>query len=332
MGTILSRAEGALLGQLAGDALGSLVEFKSPDAIRAEYPGGVRDLADGGTWNTLAGQPTDDSELALALARTLIGADTYSEVTAAGAYGGWYASGPFDIGGTTSRAFSPAAVALARAENPAAAAREAANGDSQANGALMRVSPLGIFGWRFPSETVAGWARADASLSHPHPVCQDANALVAVSIAHAVAGGPTPDDLYRSALSWAEDAGLRSEIRDRLELAASGPPADFMVQQGWVLIAFQNAFYRLLHAESFEEGVVETVGCGGDTDTNACIAGALLGACYGRTAVPERWQEKILSCRPEKGRPGVERPRPEVYWPVDALELAAGLIGEPPPT
>jgi ADP-ribosyl-[dinitrogen reductase] hydrolase len=88
--TTLSRAEGALLGQLAGDALGSLVEFKSPQAIRAIYPDGVRDLADGGTWNTLAGQPTDDSELALALARTLVGAEGYSEVAAAAAYGDWY--------------------------------------------------------------------------------------------------------------------------------------------------------------------------------------------------------------------------------------------------
>lgn len=146
-----------------------------------------------------------------------------------------------------------------------------------------------------------------------------------------MAEGPAPADLYRFACSWADDAGLRPEIRDRLELAESAPPADFMVQQGWALTAFQNAFYRLLHAKSFEEGVIETVGCGGDTDTNACIAGALLGACYGRAALPKRWEEKILSYRPEQGRPGVENPRPETYWPVDALELAAGLVGESAP-
>ncbi len=55
----LSRAQGCLLGQLAGDALGSLVEFQSPDEIRRSYPDGVREPADGGTWNTIAGQPTD---------------------------------------------------------------------------------------------------------------------------------------------------------------------------------------------------------------------------------------------------------------------------------
>ena len=45
----VDRAQGCLLGQLAGDALGSLVEFQSPDDICRNYPNGVRDLADGGT-------------------------------------------------------------------------------------------------------------------------------------------------------------------------------------------------------------------------------------------------------------------------------------------
>lgn len=67
----IDRAQGCLLGQLAGDALGSLVEFRTPDDIRWEYPGGVRELANGGTWGTIAGQPTDDSEMALSLARML---------------------------------------------------------------------------------------------------------------------------------------------------------------------------------------------------------------------------------------------------------------------
>ncbi len=52
---MLSRAQGRLLGQLAGDALGSLVEFETPESIRARYPQGVRELADGGSWDTIAG-------------------------------------------------------------------------------------------------------------------------------------------------------------------------------------------------------------------------------------------------------------------------------------
>ena len=66
---MIDRAQGCLLGQLAGDALGSLVEFQTPEQIRQEYPNGVRELVDGGTWNTIAGQPTDDSEVALRMTR-----------------------------------------------------------------------------------------------------------------------------------------------------------------------------------------------------------------------------------------------------------------------
>jgi ADP-ribosyl-[dinitrogen reductase] hydrolase len=107
--------------------------------------------------------------------------------------------------------------------------------------------------------------------------------------------------------------------------AAGRPPADFLRQQGWVLIALQNAFYRLLHAPSLEEGIVATVNAGGDTDTNGAVAGALLGAAYGRAAIPARWILPVLACRAsiEAGAP---RPRPPVYWPEDALELAEALL------
>jgi ethanolamine transporter EutH len=53
----INRAQGCWLGQLTGDALGSLVEFQSPVETRRLYPEGVRYLADGGTWGTIAGQP-----------------------------------------------------------------------------------------------------------------------------------------------------------------------------------------------------------------------------------------------------------------------------------
>jgi hypothetical protein len=65
---------------------------------------------------------------------------------------------------------------------------------------------------------------------------------------------------------------------------------------------------------------------GGDTDTNAAITGALLGAVYGREGVPVQWVDKILTCRPETGQPHIRRPRPKCFWPVDALELAECLV------
>ena len=206
----LDRARGCLLGQLAGDSLGSLVEFQGPAEIRRRYPNGVRDLEDGGTFDTLAGQPTDDSEMALA---------------------------------------------------------------------------------------------------------------------HAIDAGPTDDELYRRAVAWADDRRICAEVRACVASAADGPPDDYMTSMGWVRIALRNALWQLLHAPSLEEGVVDSVMRGGDTDTNGAICGALLGAVYGLAAIPTRWTEAVLRCRPEAGRPGVPRPRPKTYWPVDALDLAAQLLG-----
>ncbi len=82
MSSRISKAQGCLLGQLAGDALGSLVEFQFPSEIRQCYPNGVRELIDGGTWDTIAGQPTDDSELALLLARMLVKTGNYNQAEA----------------------------------------------------------------------------------------------------------------------------------------------------------------------------------------------------------------------------------------------------------
>ncbi len=65
---------------------------------------------------------------------------------------------------------------------------------------------------------------------------------------------------------------------------------------------------------------------GGDADTNAAICGALLGAVYGREAIPTQWAEAVLSCRPDENKASVKRPRPEVFWPVDALVLAEKLV------
>ncbi len=330
---LLHRAQGCLLGQLVGDSLGSLVEFRRGQDIRVEYPDGVRDLADGGTWGTLAGQPTDDSEMALMLARSILRAGRFDPGEAAVAYAHWFGSAPFDYGNTTAQALGPASVALRGGKGAgavAAAAIDAANQDSQANGALMRVSPLGIFAHGLSADECARLVRQDAALTHPHSTCGDAGAVFAVAIAHAVATGNGARDTYDFVREWAggvagvgdASAPVGPAVLECLDLAASSPPLDFQSKMGWVLIALQNAFWQLLHALSLEEGVCDTVLRGGDTDTNGAIAGALLGAVHGVGAVPDRWRRAVLSCRPEEGLPGVRRPRPAPLWPIDVLEVA----------
>jgi ADP-ribosylglycohydrolase len=318
-GVALDRAIGCLLGQVAGDSLGSLVEFRSPQDIARQYPDGVRDLADGGTWNTIAGQATDDSELALDLARTLVRQVTWSSEAVAAAYAGWYASRPFDIGGTTRQALSAAAAAT---QDKAGAAQKAANGESQANGALMRCGPIGI--WARDAAEAAAAARQDAALTHPHPICQAASAAFVAAIATAIAGGNREAMLAAAEATIPEAAA--APLREVLASARAGAgPADFTQQQGWVLIAFQNAFRHLAIGTSIEDALIQTVGAGGDTDTNGAICGALLGAAQGRAAIPDRWNLAIQACRP-MGDLGAVRSRPARYWPDYLTRLAEGLL------
>ena len=307
---LLSRAQGCLLGQLIGDSLGSLVEFRRLSEIHRMYPDGVRDMADGGTWNTLAGQPTDDSEMALILARSLVAQGKFDPAEVKKGYRYWLDSDPFDVGNTISSGLSGWHIP-----------------SSQANGAMMRISPLGIFGVNYTLEAVAEWARQDAAITHIHPVCQEANALFAMAITHVVGTGWSAGELYSQVVGWAEEMDARASLKETIAGAADSPPDDYIDKMGWVLIAFHNALWQLLNAESVEKGIVDTVMRGGDTDTNAAICGALLGAVYGREAIPARWIETIRNCRPRAGDPRVRRPRPECFWPVDALELAEQLIG-----
>jgi ADP-ribosylglycohydrolase len=303
---LLSRAQGCLLGQIAGDNLGALVEFRTAAEVAARHPDGPRLLEDGGHWGILAGQPTDDSEMALALARAVVGAGTYDDGKVLEAYRAWYRSGPFDVGTTTRAALVGYLMA-----------------DSQANGSLMRASPLAIFAHRARVEQAAELARRDSALTHPHSVCRDAVAAFVIATSRAIARGGEPEGAYEAALAWARSAAV-APVTEALVRAASEAPRCDEGHIGWVLVTLQNAFHELLHAPSVEAGVVATVRRGGDTDTNGAVAGALLGAVHGRAAIPMQWRSMILSCRAHPLRAG--RPRPRSCWPVDALELAEGLL------
>jgi ADP-ribosylglycohydrolase len=171
-----------------------------------------------------------------------------------------------------------------------------------------------------------GMELRDCAVTHPHPVCLQANALFVMAIAHVISTGIGPQPLFSQIESWAREMKVADPLLKSITGAATAPPSDYIHQQGWVLVAFRNALWQLLHASNLEDGVTDTVMRGGDTDTNAAITGALLGAVYGREAIPTQWVGKLLSCRPEAGRQGVRHPRPNCFWPVDALDLEERLV------
>lgn len=318
----VQRAYGCLAGLFIGDNLGALVEFQTADRIAQRYSRASLRLADGGHWNLSAGQPTDDGELALALARSIVEARTYDPEAAAAAYVAWLNSPPFDLGHTTRTALT--GPQQHRDLSTAEACRRNASTDSQANGALMRVAPIGIAAAGDP-ELAAQWAALDAALTHPNPVCVQANAAYAAAIAIGVAGG-TAQAMIAGALAVLSADAAGETVRQCIDAGSAGTlPADYQRRMGWVLTALQNAFYHLASGQDVNDAIVETVLRGGDTDTNACITGALLGAVQGITALDPKHVLLIASCR---AHPETRCPRPAEYWPDDAASLAAALVSD----
>jgi ADP-ribosylglycohydrolase len=86
---------------------------------------------------------------------------------------------------------------------------------------------------------------------------------------------------------------------------------------GHVRVAFSLAFMHLLHSDSLEEAVVDTVMHGGDADTNGCIVGALMGAQHGFGAIPAQWVEAVKGARVK---------RPKEYQATDLDTLADCLL------
>ncbi len=100
--TLEERALGAYLGLAVGDALGATVEFMTRGEIGAKY--GVHRKMIGGGWLHLApGQVTDDTEMALALGRSLVRSNGFHAKDVCDEFALWLKSGPVDVGNTCRR-------------------------------------------------------------------------------------------------------------------------------------------------------------------------------------------------------------------------------------
>ena len=325
---ILARAQGCMLGQFAGEMLGMPVETLSAAEIRRLFPDGLTQISDGQALlfplgihhpHPAIAQLTDDGEMALMLARSLVKQGKFDADAVREAYMVWWRSPAFGFGRTTQSALEHGIF----------------DAYAQTNGALMRISPLGIFGAKYDAERVADWARQDARITHTNTICQDSSAVFAVSVSRAIRAGCDGAALHQWVRQWSEETGIDHRVIEILRHASDREPpyptemdADISntPMRVWVLIALHNAFWQLLNSDSLESGIVNTVMLGGDTDTTAAICGALMGAVYGRNAVPVQWRDAVLNCRPRPEQPNVFKPRPEIFWPIDALELAHGLL------
>ncbi len=288
------RACGALLASAAGDALGAGYEFGSA-AIGPEGPA----MIGGGLGNFAPGEWTDDTSMTWAIAEVaakgvdLRAAEALDDI--ARGFMRWYDSHPPDVGIQTRRVLGDRT--LAEAAHPAetmtrvAARLHAQTGRTGGNGSLMRTAPVALAHLGDPDAIVEA-AKAVSALTHTDPQAGEACALWSLAINHAVLEGEL--DL-RSGLEYLP-VEAQSFWTERLDEAESRDPAAF-TPNGYVVTALQAAWSAIcytpvpedLPCRHLQRALATAIRIGDDTDTVAAIAGGLLGARWGASAVPAGW-------------------------------------------
>jgi ADP-ribosylglycohydrolase len=302
---LTSRSEvirGCLLGALVGDAAGATLEFlgRQPDAAEVDR---ALEMVGGGPLRVAPGQVTDDGELTLCLARALAGTTMFSIEKVALEYLAWLRSDPFDIGNATRNGLSGGLTAApGKVHEGMWHAAAAKNAGSKANGALMRASSLGAWGWRLSEDDLVVAAMTDCGLTHPHPTCKHASALYCLAIRHLALNPGDGAGAFTAAEGWAQRLHA-DEVGEWLGLAERNVDVGFWPQAGFVKYGFVHAFRHLLLGTPYRDALRETLFGGGDTDTNACIVGGLVGALHGEPGIPRAMAEVVTSCDTEKGRP-----------------------------
>jgi ADP-ribosyl-[dinitrogen reductase] hydrolase len=92
-----------------------------------------------------------------------------------------------------------------------------------------------------------------------------------------------------------------------------------LANSGWVRHTLESAVWGLMTTDSFEEAVIQVVNLGRDADTAGAVVGALAGAAYGLSAIPERWRQVLRGQWPIKD--GL------VWRTPDLVRLADRLLG-----
>ncbi|MEX0985676.1 MAG: ADP-ribosylglycohydrolase family protein [Actinomycetota bacterium] len=278
------RAIGAVLGLAVGDALGAPFEFHRRSQIANPLPAfqiGWMGLAPG-AW-------TDDTAMARNLWTSLIahgGALDLDDVLAR--HVAWLATGPPDVGNQTRAALQEASKGT---PEPARAVFERRGPEvSAGNGSVMYCAPLGVARASEP-DRLREEAPALSRLTHWDGRCQTACLAVMWAVA-ALVRGEEPERAVRAALAAVAGREGDEELEYLVAEAGRARPLDGP-DMGFTLFTAGIALQVVGEGLGFEEGLRYVVSLGGDTDTNAAVAGALLGAAHGVGAIPTGWRAAL---------------------------------------
>ena len=316
--TLLSRYRGCLLAGACGDALGAPVEFwrRSQIIERLGEPGITDYLKASGR----VGSITDDTQMTLFTTEGLLAAEAQGAVrdldvhrqTGAEALQRWLITqgerSALTESAQTGVSDLLAEPALHHRRAPGNTCLSALRGitvlgeravnDSKGCGGVMRMAPVGLFGACHGLEARETFTLGKelAWLTHGHPSGYLTGGVLAVLIQRLVEGGSLEEGLTLSLALLAEEDGhleTRAALQQAWKLAGTALPyheAIAALGEGWVAEeALAIAVYCALVADDVRHGVVLAVNHDGDSDSTGAIAGNLLGAMHGESAIPPQW-------------------------------------------
>ena len=306
------KIHGIILGHALGDTLGAPSEFPPKIEYTGELVPNVLTSQFQGTRTFVAGQVTDDTEMAIALMYSL-GTGTNAQIE----YMEWANSGNPCLGKNTKNLFKGVTTVGGYLSRYQKHVYEVKPEDwSQSNGCLMRAYPLAFSTVKFNPEQCNNLVKNDVCLTNPAPICIEAVQQYVWSIRIALF-----QDKFE-VVSMLKKNITHPDLKIALEQAQNPDPSvrDITVNRGWIAHAFYCAFWALFNFDDYRTAIDAVIVHSrrgktvGDTDTNACIAGALLGAYYGYEEMCKNKRTKkeidvMLSADPSLG----DVPRPEKY-------------------
>ena len=288
------RCRGTLIGLAVGDALGAAVEFQSPGSFPA-----VTGFRDGGPHGLNAGEWTDDTSMALALADS-IATGTWDLNDQAARYVQWWRTGKYSVNG---RCFDIGIATRSALANFAATKNALASGDcserASGNGSIMRLAPVPIrFSHFYPDrlDELTRLAEESSLPTHASEQCLSACRYFATVLAALIRGEDRREVL---SANWKplQQLNHHKPLHPLIQEVAEGsfrrrqPPE--IVGSGWVVKSLEAALWAFDEANNFEEAVLRAVNLGDDTDTTGAVAGQLAGACWGESGIPAAWRSEL---------------------------------------
>jgi ADP-ribosyl-[dinitrogen reductase] hydrolase len=296
-----NRALGVLPGLACGDALGAAYEFMPPQDWEKSVS-----MEGGGAFGWGPGEWTDDTSQAIILNTTCVNHQNIFDNSAldetAQSLVDWSMSA-LDVGIQTRSVISAAMRKSLTAPvswmnmHQSSVEYARATSRSSGNGSLMRIAGI------FPAALEEGadvlkLAEKYSGMTHSHQDAVEACALWLYLIRKSVFEGSVGD---LSEATEILDSGSRNIWKDRIADALKREPWEFD-QNGWVVETFQAAIAAIHCNQShpfnndeneFSKSLEHAVRAGGDTDTVAAVAGSLLGALHGLSAIPYKWTEIV---------------------------------------